>query len=121
MRKLLIATVVLLVLAVAVLIAADVSLQRLIDANRDRLIQAAQQALGRPVSVGRIGVSLWRGPGARLDDVRIAEDEQFGTDDFVRVQAVIVRARLWPLLRGRFKAKRIDLVQPRVNLIRDAS
>ncbi len=121
MRKLLIVAGVLLVLVVATVVAATLSLNRLIAGSHDRIVAEAQAVLGRPVAVARISVSLWGGIAVRLDDVRIAEDPRFGSDDFVRIAALSAHAKLWPLLRQRFELSRIVASQPQINVIRDAA
>ena len=120
MRKLWIVVGALLVLFVATVVTAALSLNRLVAGNHERIIADAQRALGRQVAVARIRVSVWGGLGVRLDDVRIADDPRFGSDDFVQLAELSAHARLWPLLRQRFEVSRIVATQPHVNLIRNA-
>jgi uncharacterized protein involved in outer membrane biogenesis len=120
MRKLWIVVAALLLLMVATLVTAALSLNRLVAANRGRIIDEAQRALGRPVAVSRIGVSLWGGLAVRFEDVRIADDPRFGGEDFVRIATLRVHAKLWPLLHQRFAIDRIVATQPSVSVIRDA-
>jgi hypothetical protein len=125
MRKLWIAVGVLFLLLLAAGIIVVLSLDRLVARNQNGIIEQAraqaQAVLGRDVAIARISVSLWDGIGVRLDDVRIADDADFGSEDFVRVAALTARAKLWPLLHGRFEVSRITAVQPHINLIRDAT
>jgi hypothetical protein len=125
MRKLWIAVGVLFLLLLAAGIAGVLSLDRLIARNQDAIIQRtlaeAQAALGRHVSIAHISVSVWGGIGVRLDDVLIADDADFSSEDFVRVGALTARAKLWPLLFRRFEVSRFTVEQPRINLIRDAT
>ena len=121
MRKLLIAVVVLLVLAIALVVTAAVFLNRIIAGNQDRIVRQAEAALGRDVSIGSIGVSLWGGIGVRLDDVRIADDARFGSKDFVRVARLTAHAKLWPLLHRILAISRLDFTQPQIRLVRDAA
>src|SRR5512140_1840080 len=121
MRKLLIAVVVLLVLAVGVVVTAAVFLNQLIAGSQDRIVQEAEAVLGRDVSVGSIGVSLWGGIGVRLDDVRVADDARFGSEDFVRVARLTAHAKLWPLLHRSLAISRLDFAEPHVRLERDPS
>ena len=125
MRKLWIIVGILFLLLLATGITVVLSLDRLIARNQDGIIEQAQTqaqaVLGRDVRIAHISVSLWDGIGVRLDDVRIADDADFGSEDFVRVAALTARAKLWPLLHGRFEVSRITAVQPHINLIRDAT
>jgi uncharacterized protein involved in outer membrane biogenesis len=121
MRKLWIAAVTLLLLFVLTVVTAALSLNRLIAGNQDRILAQAQAVLGREVAVGRISVSLWDGLAVRLDDVRVADDPRFGSEDFVRIATLSVRAKLWRLLRQHFEVGRIVATHPRVSVIRNAN
>jgi uncharacterized protein involved in outer membrane biogenesis len=120
MRKLWIAVGALLALFVVTLAIAALSLNRLIAANQDRILGQAQAALGRPVGVGHVSASLWGGVGLRLDDIRIADDPRFGSEDFVRIATLRAHAGLWSLLHRRFEVSRIGATQLHVNVIRNA-
>ena len=120
MRKLWIVVGALCVLVAAAVATGVWSLNRLIVGQHDRIIEQAQAVLGRPVGVARISVSLWGGLGVRLEDVRIADDPRFGSDDFVRVAAISAHPKIWPLLHQRFEVSRIVATQPQVTLIRNA-
>ena len=121
MRKLIIAAVIVLVLVAALFAVAALSLNRIIARNHDLILQRAQAALGRPVTVGTMTMSLWGGLGIQLNELRIADDPRFSDTDFVRAAALAARARLLPLLHGSVEVGRIDLKRPEIHLVRDAS
>jgi len=87
--------------------------------HRDWVSVQASNALGRPVTFGNVGVSVWGGLGARITDLRIGEAPAFASqnDDFVRVDSVRVVVRLLPALFGRYEVRRLVLEQPRVHLV----
>lgn len=121
MRKLIWATILVLLIALAIVGTAAISLNRIIAHNRDRILQQARSAIGRPVLADQIVMSLWGGIGVRVDNVRVADDPQFSDSDFVYATAVVAQAKVLPLLRGRLDIGRIDIEQPRIHLIRDTS
>jgi AsmA-like protein len=96
---------------------AIVNLGRIVDANRARILAEVSAAVGRPVEVDRIGVSLRGGLGVRLERLRIADDPAFSTGDVVRAEAVQMVVRLWPLLRRELAVRRIIVESPRVSVI----
>ncbi|MFI5365630.1 MAG: AsmA family protein [Candidatus Binatia bacterium] len=121
MRKLALGVLTVAVLAAALLAAAALSLNRIIARNHNQILERAQAALGRPVTVGTITVSLWGGLGIQLNNLRIADDPRFSAAEFVSAAALAARARLWPLLHGVLEIGRIDLTRPEIHLIRDTS
>src|SRR4029077_5789088 len=65
-----------------------------------------------------IGVQLFGGFGARIKDLRIADDPAFSKDDFVKAGDVEVSIHLWPARFGRYEVKRVALIQPEVTIVR---
>ncbi len=98
MKRLLIGLVVAVV--VVGLLGAGVLL--LVDAERFRpQIEATLgEALGRDVTLGRLGVSIWTG-SLDADTIRIGEDPAFGKEAFVTAKSLALGVRLWPLLARR--------------------
>lgn len=118
MRKLGIAALILVVL----LVAAAFIVPHLIDINHYRgPIQAQlQQRLGRPVSLGKMGLSLFP-PSFQVQDVVISEDPRFSTGQpFLAAEKLAVSVKLWPLLRKEVEIKSLQLRRPRIELVRDA-
>jgi hypothetical protein len=121
MRKVLIGLAVLAGAATALVVTCVFCANRIIAVNRDRIVQHSATELGRPVSVERITLGLWRGISLQLDNLRITDDPRFGDGDFVRARTLRVVAKLWPLLRRQFVAELIDARDPYVHLVRDPS
>jgi AsmA protein len=118
MRKLGIAALIVIVL----LVAAVLIVPHLIAISRYHgQIQAQlQQRLGRPVSLGEMGLSLLP-PSFQVRNVVIAEDSRFSTGQpFVTAEKLAVSVKLWPLLRKEVEIKSLQLQRPRVELVRDA-
>jgi AsmA protein len=117
MRKWMVLGVVLAVIVGAVAVAL-VNLNAYLNRNKDWLAGQVTQALGRNVSFSEVGVQLFGGFGARIKDLRIADDPAFSKDDFVKAGEVQVSIRLWPALFGRYEVRRITLVRPEVIIVR---
>jgi hypothetical protein len=118
MRKLVILVVILLVLGGLVFWAVR-NLNGLINRNKDYLLSQAEQALGRKVSVGEIGVTLRNGIGVTLKDFALADDQAFSKKEFVRASDLQVNVKLLPLLSKELQVKRVILHDPVITIIRD--
>ncbi|MBI1993011.1 MAG: hypothetical protein HYS67_01060 [Deltaproteobacteria bacterium] len=93
MRKWIIGGAILLVLFVLPALAL-VNLNALINRNKDYLLARAEEALGRHVEVGDIGVTLWGGIGVRLKNFSLADDPSFSKEPFVRAADLQVNMKL---------------------------
>jgi uncharacterized protein involved in outer membrane biogenesis len=94
------------------------NLNSYLNRNKDWLAGQVENAFGRKVTFSEIGVQLFGGFGARVKDLKIADDPAFSKDDFVKAGDVQVSIRLLPALFGRYEVKRVELVQPEVTIIR---
>lgn len=119
MRKTLTITGIVLLVLIAVTAFALVNLNGLIHRNKDYLLARAQEALGRNVAVGEIGVTLWGGIGVRLKEFSIADDPSFANDSFIRAADLQVNMKLLPLLRKELQVSKVILHRPVINVIRD--
>jgi len=120
MRKLVLGGLILLLLIGGLLAFAVSNLNSLIEANKDRLLAQAEQALGRPLQIGDIELSLWGGIGARLQNVALADDPAFSSDTFVRAADLQIRLKFMPLLRQELEVGRVIVRDPVIRLIRNA-
>jgi len=118
MRKWMIAGMVLIFLCVIVVLAL-LSVNSLINRNRDYLVNRAEQALGRKVSVGKVGVSLWSGIGVRLNDFSLSDDASFSSGDFIRAKDLQVNLKIMPLLSKKIEIKRLILHKPVIGIRRN--
>jgi AsmA protein len=104
-------------------VAAVAAIPWLLDtpAVQAQVAQAVSHALGRPVKLASLSVSLLPLPSVRLKDLRVADDPAFGTGPFVTVGEGKIRIRLRPLLSGRIELADLTLVGARIALIEDAA
>lgn len=118
MRKTLIGIGIFIVLVVV----AVAALPFLVDANRYRpRIQSELQArTGRPVSLGKMDLSVF--PLAfRVENAVIGEDSAYPSKlPFAHVGELYVSAKLIPLLKGDVQVDSLELHRPRIELIRNA-
>ena len=108
MRKWIVLAVILLVIAGAVALALT-NLNSYLNRNKDWLASQVESTLGRKVSFSEIGVQLFGGFGARIKDLRIADDPVYAKDDFVKAGEVEVAMHLWPTLFGRYEHQGIPI------------
>jgi len=78
----------------------------------------ATAALGREVAIDDARLSLRGGLGVRLQGLRVGNPAGFGGEPLAAVDAVDLRLRLAPLLRGRVEADRLVVTAPALNLRR---
>lgn len=108
--------------AVVVLVGAALAfLPRLLDtpAMQTYVSQAAAHALGRPVKVASLSVSVLPLPTVRLRGLQVAEDPAFGPGSFLTVGEGRLGIRLRPLLSGRIELADLTLEEPRIELVED--
>jgi uncharacterized protein involved in outer membrane biogenesis len=118
MRKWIIISAVLFGLCLVVVLAL-LNLNSLINRNKDYFLAQAERALGRKVSVGDVGVTLWGGVGLRLSNFTMSDDPSFSSSHFVRAEDLQINVKLLPLLRKDFQVKRLILHRPLIEVIRN--
>src|SRR4030066_1902086 len=96
-----------------------VSIQYLIDPNiyRNILQKSLATALNRERSIGNAKIYLWGGVGIAFEDFRIKDRSQ--AFDLLRSKRLILRVKLFPLLRREIQWKRIIVERPILHLVRD--
>lgn len=117
MRKLGIALLVIIVLVVAAVLA----IPYLVDVNRyhNRIQTELQQRLGRPVSLGEMHLRVIP-LSIRVENPIIGEDPRFGgSKPFAQAEELRVSAELFPLLRGEVQVNSLELMRPRIELIKN--
>lgn len=118
MRKLagiLIAVVVIVVILVF-------ALPALLDVNQyhDKIQAELQQKLHRHVTLGNMGLKIIPF-SIRVSDAVIGEDPKFNTGrPFASAQELAVSAKLLPLLRHQVEVNSVELVDPKIELVRNA-
>jgi AsmA protein len=118
MRKWIILGVVLLVLVIVTAFVA-LNLNSLISRNKDYLLAQVEEAVGRNVTVGDIGLTLWGGIGARFKEFSVADDPSFSREAFIRGADLQVNVKLLPLLKQQLQIDDIVLRRPVINIIRN--
>jgi len=118
MRKL-IGVVVALFLIVVIAIFA---LPSLVNVNQyhDKIQAELQQKLHRQVKLGEMGLKLFPF-SIRVSNAEIGEDPRFNSGrPFASTQQLAVSAKLLPLLRHDIQVNSVELVDPKIELIRNA-
>ncbi|MGO4209586.1 AsmA family protein [Terriglobus sp. YAF25] len=85
---------------------------------RLRVAQGISEAIGRPVHIDNITLSMLPTPGLTLENFVISEDPEFGSEPVMRANQVHVTLRLSSLWRRKLEASSISLTEPSVNLVR---
>jgi len=86
-----------------------------------RIASSISGALGRPVHLDRVHVTLFPFPGLMLENVVISEDPRYGFEPIIRSNSVRATLRVSSLWRGRPEFGTISFEEPSVNLVRNAA
>ena len=122
MRKLLIIAGAIIAVMIVVTVLALANLNSLINGNKDYLLARAQESMGRTMTVGEIGLTLWGGIGVRLKQFALSDDPVFSNEPFVRAADLQVNMKLLPLLLKReLEIRNMVLHRPVINVLRDKS
>lgn len=120
MRRLLIALLVLVFLVIGVAVLAPALIPT--DMIRERTETAAQEALGRDVTLeGNIRLQVLPRLQVRAQDARIANAQGFGDEPFAQMQEMRVSVSLIPLLQRQIEIEEFVLVDPVIRLQSNAS
>lgn len=106
---------------VVVLFIAVLALPLLVDVNKyhDKIQTELSSKLKRPVTLGQLRLKVFP-LRVRVDNAVIGEDPQFQSGrPFATADELDVSAKLLPLLRKDIQIKSVELVQPKIELIRD--
>lgn len=107
-------------IVVGVLIVIVILIPFFIDANsfRPKLESDLSAALGRPVKVGNLSLSLFSG-SVKADDISIADDAAFSQTPFVQAKSLNVGVELMPLIFSKaLNVTELTLNEPQINLVR---
>lgn len=118
-KKLLIIAVIVVAVIGGALAVLLFNLEGLANSKKDFFLARAESAIGRKVSLEKIGVTLRGGIGVRLVNFAVADDPAFSSEPFVRASDLQVNVKLLPLLRKEFQVKRVILREPVITVIRD--
>jgi AsmA protein len=112
-----------LTIMVGVLIVIVIAVPFFVDANtfRPKLESELSDALGRPVKVGNLSLSLLSG-GVTADNISIADDPTFSKTAFVQAKSLKVGVELIPLIFSKsLNVTELTLNQPEISLVRSGN
>lgn len=107
------------VLAVA---AAAVAIPLLVNVDRYRpeVVREVEAATGKPVAIGRLGLSVFPRVAIQVDDLAIGNPVGFPKGDFLKARRVSAVVDAGALLSHRVVIERLDVEQPMLSLLQDA-
>lgn len=105
---------------VALIIVGLLVVPALIDVNayRGQIASQLEERLGRSVTLGTLGLSLFPGVKIAVADAAIGDDPQFARSEFIKARSVRLSLGLWSLLTGDPEVRGIELTEPVVTLIK---
>ena len=106
---------------VVVLIVAALALPFLINVNsfRPQIESRLTDALGRPVKVGNLSLSILSG-GVGADDLSVADDPKFSNAPFIKAKSLKVGVEMMPLLFNKqLNVTEIVIDEPEIALLRN--
>src|SRR5271169_5631671 len=108
-------------IVVAVLIVAAIAIPLLVNVNnfRPEIESNLSSALGRPVKVGTLSLSILSG-SVGADQLAIADDPKFSSAPFIQAKTLKVGVELMPLLFSKqLNVTNLRIEQPQIALLRD--
>lgn len=90
------------------------------DKVRTLAVERGSAALGRPIGIETIDLSIWGGLGVELGKVTVGNPPGWETPDMASVEKVDVKLQFWPLLSGEYKVSRLVVTAPKVYLSKHA-
>src|SRR5580658_9927385 len=109
-----------LAIAVALLIVVAIALPFLVNVNsfRPEIESNLGSALGRPVKVGNLGLSIFSG-SVKADELSVADDPKFSPSPFIQAKSLQVGVELLPLIFSKqLNVTQVRIDQPQINLLR---
>lgn len=85
---------------------------------RDLALEKLSSSLNREVKVESADISIWGGLGVYLKGIKIANPRGFTWDQFMEAEALDVKLKIWPLIRGEIQVDKTILVNPRIGLFK---
>lgn len=89
-----------------------------LDKAKAMAIEKGSAAIGRPINIGNVGLSLWGGIGVKLENVSIGNPAGMSGDPVLQTSNVDVKLRFWPLLSKKFEIDRFVVHQPKLNMVK---
>jgi AsmA protein len=110
-----------LAIAVGLLIVVAIALPLLVNVNsfRPQIESNLSSALGRPVKVGNMGISIFSG-SVKADELSIADDPKFSSTPFIQAKSLKVGVEMLPLIFGKqLNVTHLRIDQPQITLLRN--
>jgi|GEM_PF-4455122 len=85
---------------------------------KDLALQRLSTALNREVKIDGVDISFWGGLGVYLKGIKISNPRGFTWDQFMEAEALDIKLRFWPLLKGEIAVDRTIIVSPRIGLFK---
>ncbi len=107
-------------IVLAVIVVALIALPFGLNVNtfRPKLESELSSALGRQVTVGNLGLSLFSG-SVSAENLAIADDPSFSTKPFVQAKSLHVGVKVWPLIFSKsLQITDLTIDQPQITLLR---
>jgi len=86
---------------------------------KGKIVNIAKSNLGRDMDFDNIEISVFSGLGAEIRGLRIAENPEFGKGDFVNLERLLIKVKLFPLLKKQVQVSELVLEKPRIQLIKN--
>ncbi len=91
-----------------------------VNRYRSRIVEAASNALGRPVTIGAMSLSLLPQPGFTIENFVVGDDPAFSEEPILRAEEVRATLRMTSLWRGKLEIAKLSLKYPSLNLVRNS-
>src|SRR6266478_1760625 len=108
-------------IVIAVLIVVAIALPFVVNVNsfRPQIESRLSEALGRPVTVGNLSLSILSG-GVGADQLSIADDPKFSNAPFIKAKSLKVGVELMPLIFSKqLNVTEIVIDRPEITLLRN--
>ena len=108
-------------IVVVLLIVVAIALPFFVNVNnfRPQIESSLGSALGRPVKVGNLSLSIFGG-SVGADQLSIADDPKFSNDPFIQAKSLRVGVELLPLIFSKqLNVTKIVIDHPQINLLRN--
>lgn len=108
-------------IVVVALILIAIALPLFVNVNnyRPQIESSLSSALGRPVKVGNLSLSILTG-SVEADQLSIADDPKFSSSPFIQAKTLKVGVELLPLIFSKsLDVTNLRIDQPQINLLRD--
>src|SRR4030066_293266 len=87
---------------------------------KDRIITLAKPYLNREFDFADVKLTLISGFGVEINELRIADNPEFGSEDFLSLQSLRIKVALFPLLKKKIQIKKLIMDEPVVRLVRNS-